>query len=159
MQTPTEIPTQPSTVPESTEGTRYTKEQLLDVYKNSKVAGNANGDVAHLLHPDFDPWHVNGANSRASWGKSTDAKDANSPNVCWDKQGTYEPISLQPMSEEEKAVGHPEAPFVLLLTMSGFCWGCEFSLETPATEREQGCWSSGRERSQSIRLAWSREHF
>lgn len=64
-----------------------------------------NSNVSQLLHSDFDPWHANGTNGRASWGKATDGRDNNyGPAVCWDKDGGNEPLGLQPLSEAEKAV-------------------------------------------------------
>lgn len=69
-----------------------------------KEAGGGNGDVSNLLHSEFDPWHVNGSNGRAAWGKSNDGRDNYGPNVCWDKQGSNEPLGLQPLTDEEKLV-------------------------------------------------------
>lgn len=103
------MPQQP-TLYENTENTRYSKEQLLEIYRIQKESGNTNGDVSHLLHPDFDPWQVNGTNGRASWGKSSDGRDTYGPNVCWDKQASNEPITLQPMTDEEKSVRNSPSP-------------------------------------------------
>lgn len=88
------------------------------MYKNYKDVGSTNDDVARLLHPEFDPWQVNGSNGRASWGKSTDGRDTYGPNVCWDKQGGNDPITLQPMTDEEKLVSYSNAKIIKLLTPS-----------------------------------------
>lgn len=102
MQTPVET-SQPSTIFENVDAPRYSKEQLLDIYKAQKDTGSS-GNISQLLHSDFDPWHVNGTNGRGSWGKSSDGRDNYGPSVCWDKEGGNEPLGLQPLSEEEKLV-------------------------------------------------------
>jgi PERQ amino acid-rich with GYF domain-containing protein len=86
--------------------TRYSKEDLLDVYRAQQESGAANDDVNGLFVSGWDPGHSNGANGRG-WGKSNDGRDNHSPGVCWDANGSARPISLEEMSEEERAVCHP----------------------------------------------------
>ena len=119
LPTPIETPQQPSTLYENNENARYSKDQLLDMYKTYRESGSTNADVARLLHPEFDPWQVNGTNGRASWGKSTDGRDTYDPTVCWDKQGSNEPILLHRMSEEEKAVCF-HSKYALLYFANGY---------------------------------------
>ena len=84
---------------------RYSKSQLLDIYRAQVESGATNGDISHLFENGWDPKQSNGANGRASWGKSSDGRDAQGPNIAWEPRGDIQPIGLEEMSEEEKLVG------------------------------------------------------
>lgn len=70
-------------------------------------SGVSNGDISHLFENGWDPKQPNGANGRSSWGKSSDGRDAQGPNIAWEPKGNIQPICLEEMSEEEKLVGPP----------------------------------------------------
>ncbi|KXX82209.1 GYF domain-containing protein mpd2 [Madurella mycetomatis] len=85
---------------ESPSGPRYTRDELLDIYKNHVEAAQFN--AAGLFMPNWNPGHVNGSQSR-TWGKSTDSPHVpQDPSVCWDSNGTVKPISLEDMSSAER---------------------------------------------------------
>ena len=93
---------------------RYSKNQLLDIYRAQVESGTANADISHLFESGWDPKQSNGANGRSSWGKNSDGRDAQGPNIAWEPRGDIQPIGLEEMSEEEKLVC-PSIPLPLLL--------------------------------------------
>ncbi|KAL1843242.1 hypothetical protein VTJ49DRAFT_2573 [Mycothermus thermophilus] len=80
---------------------RYTKEELLDIYKNSFDSSLV--DTSSLLMPTWNPTpQINGTQTRP-WGKTSDSSHApQDPSACWDADGTVKPISLEEMSAEER---------------------------------------------------------
>ncbi|KAL8822529.1 MAG: hypothetical protein Q9191_006737, partial [Dirinaria sp. TL-2023a] len=83
----------------STEG-RYSKDQLLDLYR---AQGQSGPDVAELFVEGWSPNAVNGI-SHGGWGKRDDHKEQQShgAEICWDHEGTVQPLSLIEMNDEEK---------------------------------------------------------
>lgn len=83
---------------------RYSKEQLLELYRLQREAGVAGKSVEDCFVGDWDPNlasnPVNGA-----WGKRDDHKTSAGPEVCWDHGGSAEPLGLTDMTEAEKEVG------------------------------------------------------
>ncbi|KAL8347594.1 hypothetical protein RB598_001099 [Gaeumannomyces tritici] len=82
---------------------RYTKEQLLEIYKVSDTGTAAN--VESLFVAGWTPAPVSGSAAR-NWGKGNESHVPQDPSVCWDTSGTVKPIGLQDMSAEEKEVRH-----------------------------------------------------
>lgn len=88
----------------STGDSRYSKEQLLNIYKSQREAGTLGKNVEELFVADWNPLEetpsVNGA-----WGKREDHKDTPvGPEVCWDHEGQFEPLGLIDMNDDEKEV-------------------------------------------------------
>ncbi|THC92047.1 hypothetical protein EYZ11_008485 [Aspergillus tanneri] len=82
--------------------TRYSKEQLLELYKAQRDSGALNKNVADYFVADWNPRPdtspVNGA-----WGRREDSKDNPSgPEVCWDHDGHMEPLGLVDMTDDER---------------------------------------------------------
>ena len=78
-------------------------------------------------------------------------KEAAGPDICWDHEGSVNPIALQEMTEEEKEVHMTRAisackVIVINLGSLGFFHICQFALETPNTEPEQGWYAEQWER-------------
>ena len=86
--------------------TRYSKEQLLDLYKiqiNSE--GGLRDGLSNLYVGGWQPELTNGSGS-ASWGRSEHSRDSQpAPDICWDRDGSVEPLGLLDMDEEEREVG------------------------------------------------------
>lgn len=83
--------------------TRYSKDTILEIYKQH-ASSTSNDDVQRLFVNNWNPEQTNGSTGRG-WGKGPDARDAsNGPEICWDPTGEVKPISLEEMSEAEKAV-------------------------------------------------------
>lgn len=95
----------PNSIYEQSTEFRYSKNQLLDLYRAQMDSGASNGDISHLFENGWDPKQANGANGRSSWGKSSDGRDTQGPNIAWEPKGNIQPIGLEEMSEEEKTVG------------------------------------------------------
>ncbi|CAG8962307.1 hypothetical protein HYFRA_00005362 [Hymenoscyphus fraxineus] len=97
---------QPSQYEHSTD-TRYSKNQLLDIYRAQEESGGLQGDVSRLFVNNWNPEQSNGTNGRTGWGKSGDGRDSYGPEACWDTNGLIRPVGLEEMSEQEKVVGEP----------------------------------------------------
>lgn len=83
--------------------TRYSKESILNIYKQ-QASLTSEDDVQRLFVGNWNPEQSNGSTGRG-WGKGPDARDASSgPELCWDQTGEVKPMSLEEMSEAEKAV-------------------------------------------------------
>ena len=83
---------------------RYSKDQLLDLYKSQRETGTLGKNMADYFVADWDP-HVETPAVNGAWGKRDDQKDSTTgPEVCWDHGGNVEPLGLMDMSDEEKEV-------------------------------------------------------
>lgn len=81
---------------------KYSREELLQVGAN--LASSQGPDLSQLLMSGFHPGgFVNGNSSRA-WGKSQDANGNNDPTICWNADGTSDPLLLQEMTADEQEV-------------------------------------------------------
>lgn len=81
--------------------TRYSKDQLLDLFRSQERNGFPSTNVNDLFVDGWRPGTVNGT-SNGGWGKRDDNKEASGPDICWDHEGSVNPIAVQEMSEEEK---------------------------------------------------------
>lgn len=94
-------------------GSRYSKEELLDVFRSHKPSD----DPSRLFISGWDPSQVNGGASHG-WGKVNETHVPQEPGVCWDHTGQTFPLGLQQMTIEEKEV------FIHTLTMQRSCTHC-----------------------------------
>lgn len=139
---------------------RYSKEQLLDLYKAQREAGILGKNVENYFVADWDP-HMVTPPVNGAWGKRDDHKASAGPEVCWDHDGQSEPLGLTDMSENEKEVG----------TICDFCclvFVCsnilavvllrfgQFASETTANQHLQRKYRPWNWRSQIVRLLLSR---
>ena len=65
-------------------------------------------NVNSLYVDGWSPGAVNGA-SNGGWGKRDDNKETAGPDICWDLEGSVNPIAMQEMTEEERDVHSPLA--------------------------------------------------
>jgi PERQ amino acid-rich with GYF domain-containing protein len=83
---------------------RYTKEQLLGIYRSRRDSGILGGDVSDFFVADWNP-HEEATMVNGSWGKRDDHKDSSlGPEVCWDHEGQFVPLGLLDMTDDEKEV-------------------------------------------------------
>lgn len=82
--------------------TRYSKDQLLEMFKSQDRAGPTATNINDLLVDGWTPESTNGA-SNGGWGKRDDHKDAG-PEICWDHEGAVHPLALIEVTEEELEV-------------------------------------------------------
>lgn len=83
--------------------TRYTREQLLDLYKETQSLAADDTLLPGLLMGGWQPDVANG--NSAGWGRNDHARDQQQdPNVCWDREGDIDPLGLHDMGEEEREV-------------------------------------------------------
>ena len=86
----------------SSSDTRYSKDQLLELFKTQSKSGSLNTNVNDLLLDGWTPG-INGA-SNGGWGKRDDHKDVAGPEMCWERDGGVQPMALLDMTAEEKEV-------------------------------------------------------
>ena len=82
---------------------RYSKDQLLDLFRTQESHGFSSTNVNDLFIDGWNPSASNGAYS-GGWGKRDDVKEAAGPDICWDHEGSVNPMAMQEMTEEEKEV-------------------------------------------------------
>jgi PERQ amino acid-rich with GYF domain-containing protein len=85
--------------------TRYSKDQLLDLYKaQQSVDGGLRDGLENLYVSGWQPDTSNGSAS-AGWSRGDSSRDVQpGADVCWDRAGTVEPLGLTEMDEEEREV-------------------------------------------------------
>jgi PERQ amino acid-rich with GYF domain-containing protein len=85
--------------------TRYSKDALLDLYRNMQDAHTLSDGLEGLYVSGWDPNHANGASS-APWGRRDDhGKDQqHGAEVCWEREGATLPLGLVDMTDEERDV-------------------------------------------------------
>ncbi len=83
---------------------RYSKDQLLDLFRAQVKAGQANTNVAEYF---VDGWNPDAATAvgNGGWAKKEDFKDGSGgPEICWDYEGVSHPLGLTEMGDDEKEV-------------------------------------------------------
>ncbi|KAJ5353703.1 hypothetical protein N7541_006267 [Penicillium brevicompactum] len=81
---------------------RYSKDELLELYKSQRDVGSLNRNVEEYFVADWDP-HTVSAPANGAWGKRDDHKNGSAgPEVCWDHAGQVEPLGLTGMTEDER---------------------------------------------------------
>lgn len=83
---------------------RYSKDQLLNMYKGQRESGTWGRNIADLFMGDWNPHEV-GGETIGMWSKKDEHKEGVSgPELCWDHSGKVEPLGLIDMNDEEKEV-------------------------------------------------------
>jgi PERQ amino acid-rich with GYF domain-containing protein len=120
---------------------RYTKEQLLGLYKNQREWDNWGKNVTDYFMADWNP--RDGAPPAAAWGKKDDQqKDSSGPEVCWDHAGQVQPLALVEMNEDEKDVRNLSSPTsligkILILRVALLDFG-QLPIKASSAERVKG---------------------
>lgn len=73
------------------------------MFRTHQRNGFSSTNVNDLFVDGWSPGAINGTNS-AGWGKRDDMKEAAGPDICWDHEGSVNPIAMQEMTDEEKEV-------------------------------------------------------
>ncbi|KAM0724280.1 hypothetical protein Q7P37_000162 [Cladosporium fusiforme] len=97
----------PRYVPPHRNGTvtdpRYSKNQLLDLYRLQQSVDDGIPEDLQSLY--IGGWQPNAANGvpAAGWGRPDASREQPpGPDVCWDDDGHFEPLSLTEMDDEER---------------------------------------------------------
>ncbi|USW53425.1 Putative GYF domain-containing protein [Septoria linicola] len=86
----------------SSGNTKYTKDQMFDIYESlqSQSSGLSDGLSAHAVG-GWQPDISNG--SSAGWGRTDNNRDSHSgPELVWNKDSVSDPLGLVDMDEEER---------------------------------------------------------
>ncbi|KAK2758244.1 hypothetical protein FQN54_004089 [Arachnomyces sp. PD_36] len=79
---------------------RYSKEQLLGLYKSQREYDNWGKNLSDCFMADWNP--RDGTPPTAAWGKKDEKENSSGPEICWDHAGQIQPLALMEMNEEEK---------------------------------------------------------
>ncbi len=83
---------------------RYSKDQLLDLFRAQGKSGQTNTNISDLFVDGWSPGAVNGT-INGGWGKKEDHKEgASGPDICWDPEGKVQPLGLIDLTDHEKEV-------------------------------------------------------
>lgn len=83
---------------------RYSKDQLLDLFRAQGRSGQANTNVSDLFVDGWSPGNVNGTNV-SGWGRKDEHKEGSGgPEICWDHEGSVHPLALIELKDDEKEV-------------------------------------------------------
>ena len=84
---------------------RYSKDQLLDLFRAQGKSGPLNTHITDLFVDGWSPGAVNGTTNGGGWGKKEDYKEGtNGPDICWDHEGKVQPLGLIDMTDNEREV-------------------------------------------------------
>ena len=88
----------------SVEG-RYSKEQLIQLFRGQKESDDINDGLASLYVGAWEP-NISNGTSNAAWGRREDPgrESQTGVDICWDRDGSIHPLGLMDMTEEEKEV-------------------------------------------------------
>lgn len=129
------------------EPSRYTKDDLLDVFRAQKMTD----DPSRLYISGWDPSNINGTSGRG-WGKSNENHIPQEPGACWDQNGETAPMGLQDYSMDEKEVRRAGALFPSgskLIRSQAFTSDINSPLKPP-TQNKEGHQANGSGRKPSI---------
>ena len=84
---------------------RYSKEQMLEIFKSQNDAGLSNELLPSSLSEGWLPGNSSGS-SRTDWNQKEESKDQQQHNldVCWAFENSVQPMVLTEMDDEEKEV-------------------------------------------------------
>ena len=83
--------------------TRYSKDQLLDMFRTHQQNGKPGTRINDLFMDGWTPSATNGTEN-GGWGKKDGHNEAAGTDICWDYDGSIQPIGLIPMDDEEREV-------------------------------------------------------
>ena len=114
-QPPRYVPPHRSNGSIASENLRYSKEQLLDLYKaQQSSSGGLQDELPNLFLGGWQPDATNGA-SASGWTRSEQIRDSQpGPEVCWDKDGVVEPLGLIELNDEEREVRYATTSALVL---------------------------------------------
>lgn len=83
---------------------RYTKEQLIALYKQQRDTGAIDQNLSSVFTGGWNPLD-NRESASSAWGRRDEGKEPSvGPEVCWDHSAGAEPLALTQMSDEEREV-------------------------------------------------------
>ncbi|KAF2502371.1 hypothetical protein BU16DRAFT_6463 [Lophium mytilinum] len=87
----------------SSTNSHFSKDQLIDLFKNQKDSGDLSDGVSNLYVNNWAPNISNGTSS-ATWGRRDEHnKDGQvGVDICWDRDGSVVPLNLRDLTEDEK---------------------------------------------------------
>ena len=84
---------------------RYSKDQLLSLYREEMDSSRLKDDMSKLYVHGWEPSISNGTST--SWSRREEKESHAGPDLCWVPDGSVIPQALQEMTAEEKEVSFP----------------------------------------------------
>lgn len=110
---------------------RYTKEQMLAIYRSQKETRTLDRNIDQLFQGPWDYASRNGLTS------SKDGKDQPGPEVCWNASNDGDPFGMVDMSDAERQVRNLDQKEKPILT----CVAVHYIRQlTSEINSEQGRW-------------------
>jgi PERQ amino acid-rich with GYF domain-containing protein len=82
---------------------RYSKEDMLEVFKGQEDEQLGNGRLQNLFTEGWVPG--SGGTSKDDWSRRDEARDlSHNVEICWDFDGVLRPLALTELDEDEKEV-------------------------------------------------------
>jgi PERQ amino acid-rich with GYF domain-containing protein len=84
---------------------RYSKDQLIDLFKLQKESDDLADSLDSLYVNSWEPNISNGTSS-ATWGRRDEHNKEGQvgADICWDRGGSVDPLNLRNLTEEEREV-------------------------------------------------------
>ena len=77
----------------------------MDFYRSQSALQNGTSGLQDVLTEGWNPGNAQ-SGSNGNWGRRDEAKDGpTGADICWDSNGSVQPLGLVEMGEEEKEVG------------------------------------------------------
>ena len=124
----------------------YSKDQLLDICRSSVDSRSSQSLISGALTEGWTPG-VAGTGNNGGWSRKDEVKDGQmGADICWDFDGSVQPLGFIDMGEEEKEVREyttcwfPDADNDLVIYHI-----CQLSTQASSPERHQGGRSDARD--------------
>jgi len=88
---------------------RYSKDELLSIFRAQKDNGELDKNLSSLIVGDWSHGAVDVVRN-GSWNKMDEDPSGSGPDLCWEHNGKLEPLGLDPMTAEEKDVRSTSFP-------------------------------------------------
>ena len=126
-----------------TTDSRFSKQQLLTLYKTQKESGELGKNIAHLFIGGWQPGSAASGNV-SLWAQKDDPSKENgsAADICWDFDGGISPLGFVEMDEEEREVRyltklHRSIVWVLM-AHSALHYIRQFAVKTSSSKCQQG---------------------
>ena len=82
----------------------YSKDQLLDICRSTADSESTQSLIPGVLTEGWTPGTA-GTDNNVSWSRRDESKDGQTgADICWDFDGSVQPLGFIDMGEEEKEV-------------------------------------------------------
>ena len=131
---------QPSQSRNGAADTRYSKDQLLDIFRAQSRTNAAGPSIRNLYVDGWNP-HTSKVMTNGGWSAKDGHEDGlMGSDICWDQDGKVQPLGLFDMTEQEKEVRWDSCSIVLEFNAQlilGLLYFSQLSHQAACTEHKQ----------------------